>query len=136
MWVKPWKVTSPSAELRNQSSGRGATLSPHSFRRCNMKRIYAIIALLVLSSVASFAFQPRTIASESKTKGTSTVSTSGVDTIMFQSSAATTVQLNGTGTAWPVAANTQYIWLMSPAVSSLVFNRTSSATATTVYSAR
>ena len=99
-------------------------------KKLSFSTILLVVCLLAVSALAL------TIASESKTKGTITLSVQYLDQIRFRSSAAATVQFNGTGSAYPIAANTDYTWPVALNTSSMVFNITSSATPTTIYSIR
>lgn len=69
----------------------------------------------------------------SSTKANLTLSTSTYARVRIQPSAAVTVNVNGAGPTWPIAANAIQTYHIATATTSLVFAVTSSATKTKLY---
>ena len=101
-----------------------------------------ITLLLVLIAVVAYAagpiakdmdkrpvdsFMPSAFGLLEATKANMTLDTSGTNAVRVQPSVAVTVKINGTGTAWPIAANTVQEYRIPANVQALVFSASSSA---------
>jgi hypothetical protein len=106
-----------------------------------MYKSFIVLALVVFAAVA-FAqgpvgkdtdkrqvdgFMPSAFGVLEATKADMTLSTATVHAVRIQPSVAVTVKVNGTGTAWPIAANTVQEYRIPANVTSLVFSAASSA---------
>jgi hypothetical protein len=76
---------------------------------------------------------PTTFYVYSSTKANISHSTATVPSVGFKSSAAVNWRLNGAGVAYPVTADTDYVYVAPAGVTSIVFGVASSATKTKLY---
>lgn len=107
-----------------------------------MKRIWFLtFCLLVIAATAMAAgylgkdrnnvpvaeFQPSSFGVYSSHKGVMTIDTTYVGAVQYKTSAVCNVTINGSGAAWPTAANAVEELRIAPRVTSLVFNCGSTA---------
>jgi len=80
-------------------------------------------------------FMPASFGLLEATKTDMTLDTSALHAVRVQPSVAVTVKINGTGSAWPIAANTVQEYRIGSGVNSLVFSAPSSASNKVYYQA-